>query len=181
MTQNIAAAVLSYPFLLNGQWISDGQPSEVHSPFDQSVVGRDAGHLNIRLAGQPLPQQRPDHHRIIDHQHPYAIHRPCDVSPSSCSLSTMISRVNGFITYSSAPAPSARDISPISVAVVTIITLTWFQRAFARSWRSISKPSISGMFQSSNTRSGALATSSACKPSLPLRASETSNPAAFRI
>jgi acyl-CoA reductase-like NAD-dependent aldehyde dehydrogenase len=35
-----AAAVSSYPFLLNGQWISEGQPSEIRSPFDQSVVGR---------------------------------------------------------------------------------------------------------------------------------------------
>jgi acyl-CoA reductase-like NAD-dependent aldehyde dehydrogenase len=38
MTQN-AAAIASYPFLLNGQWISEGQPSEIHSPFDRAVVG----------------------------------------------------------------------------------------------------------------------------------------------
>jgi acyl-CoA reductase-like NAD-dependent aldehyde dehydrogenase len=39
MTQP-TAAIASYPFLLNGQWISEGQPSEVYSPFDQSVVGQ---------------------------------------------------------------------------------------------------------------------------------------------
>jgi acyl-CoA reductase-like NAD-dependent aldehyde dehydrogenase len=39
MPHNIAAPVSSYPFLLNGQWISEGQPSEIHSPFDQSSVG----------------------------------------------------------------------------------------------------------------------------------------------
>ena len=39
MVQNVAAEVASYPFLLNGQWISDGSPIEVRSPFDQSVVG----------------------------------------------------------------------------------------------------------------------------------------------
>lgn len=37
---NSVAATASYPFLLNGQWISEGQPTEIHSPFDQSLVGR---------------------------------------------------------------------------------------------------------------------------------------------
>ncbi len=40
MAQNVAADVVSYPFLLDGQWISDGTPAEVRSPFDQSVVGQ---------------------------------------------------------------------------------------------------------------------------------------------
>jgi len=53
MTQNTAAAIASYPFLLNGQWISEGQPSEVHSPFDQSVVGQvfhgDRSHVELAI------------------------------------------------------------------------------------------------------------------------------------
>ena len=40
MAQNVAAEVASYPFLLNGKWISEGMPAEVHSPYDQSVVGQ---------------------------------------------------------------------------------------------------------------------------------------------
>lgn len=40
MGQNVAAETLSYPFLLNGQWISQGSPSEIHSPYDQNVVGQ---------------------------------------------------------------------------------------------------------------------------------------------
>src|ERR1700761_1229423 len=40
MAQNVAADVASYPFLLNGQWVSGGSPTEIHSPYDQSVVGQ---------------------------------------------------------------------------------------------------------------------------------------------
>ncbi|HEY3930709.1 MAG TPA: aldehyde dehydrogenase family protein [Candidatus Koribacter sp.] len=39
MTQTVAAAP-SYPFLLNGKWVSDGHPTEICSPFDGSVAGR---------------------------------------------------------------------------------------------------------------------------------------------
>lgn len=39
MSQNTAAEIASYPFLVNGQWISEGHPVEIRSPFDQSVVG----------------------------------------------------------------------------------------------------------------------------------------------
>ena len=35
-----AAAVASYPFLLNGEWISEGQPAEILCPFDGRVVGQ---------------------------------------------------------------------------------------------------------------------------------------------
>jgi acyl-CoA reductase-like NAD-dependent aldehyde dehydrogenase len=53
MTQPSAAAIASYPFLLNGQWISEGQPFEVHSPFDQSVVGQifhgDRSHVELAI------------------------------------------------------------------------------------------------------------------------------------
>ncbi len=52
MTQP-AAAVASYPFLLNGQWVSQGEPSEIHSPFDQSVVGQifhgDRSHVELAI------------------------------------------------------------------------------------------------------------------------------------
>jgi acyl-CoA reductase-like NAD-dependent aldehyde dehydrogenase len=40
MAQKLEAAVASYPVLLNGKWISEGTPSEVRSPFDQSVIGQ---------------------------------------------------------------------------------------------------------------------------------------------
>ncbi len=40
MSQSVAAPAASHPFLLNGEWISDGTPVEVRSPFDQSVVGQ---------------------------------------------------------------------------------------------------------------------------------------------
>jgi acyl-CoA reductase-like NAD-dependent aldehyde dehydrogenase len=40
MAHNLEAAVASYPSLLNGKWISEGTPSEIHSPFNQSVVGQ---------------------------------------------------------------------------------------------------------------------------------------------
>ena len=39
MGQNLATDVVSYPFLLNGEWISEGQPAEIHSPYDHSLVG----------------------------------------------------------------------------------------------------------------------------------------------
>jgi len=38
MSQILARAA-AYPFLLNGEWISNGTPVEIHSPFDRSVVG----------------------------------------------------------------------------------------------------------------------------------------------
>jgi acyl-CoA reductase-like NAD-dependent aldehyde dehydrogenase len=34
------APVKTWGFLLNGQWLTEGEPFEVHSPFDRSVVGR---------------------------------------------------------------------------------------------------------------------------------------------
>jgi acyl-CoA reductase-like NAD-dependent aldehyde dehydrogenase len=37
---HVAAEVSQYPFLLNGNWISEGQPTDIRSPFDQSVVGQ---------------------------------------------------------------------------------------------------------------------------------------------
>ncbi len=40
MAHNVAAEVASYPFLLNGQRISEGTPAEVHSPFDRSLIGQ---------------------------------------------------------------------------------------------------------------------------------------------
>ncbi|ABF40533.1 aldehyde dehydrogenase [Candidatus Koribacter versatilis Ellin345] len=40
MSEIVAAPAASYPFLLNGEWISDGSPVEIHSPFDHKVIGQ---------------------------------------------------------------------------------------------------------------------------------------------
>src|SRR5690606_32141491 len=47
----------------------------------------------------------------------------CCTSPRSWSLSLMASGVNGLMTYSCAPAASARTICPCSLSVVTIISV----------------------------------------------------------
>src|SRR5271167_4698900 len=39
MNQTTTISAKTYGFLLDGQWLSDGDPLEVRSPYDQSVVG----------------------------------------------------------------------------------------------------------------------------------------------
>jgi acyl-CoA reductase-like NAD-dependent aldehyde dehydrogenase len=39
MSQTAAASAKSYKFLVDGQWLADGQPVEVRSPYDASLVG----------------------------------------------------------------------------------------------------------------------------------------------
>lgn len=49
----IAAPAASFPFFLNGQWISEGQPTEIRSPFNGNVVGHvfhaNRGHVQTAI------------------------------------------------------------------------------------------------------------------------------------
>jgi len=40
MAQTSETSAKTFGFLLNGQWISDGTPAEVRTPFDQSLIAR---------------------------------------------------------------------------------------------------------------------------------------------
>ena len=82
--------------------------------------------------------------------------------------------MNGFITYSFAPASSAVAIWSISVSVVTITSGSPASEASARAAFTNSKPLITGMFQSTSTTSGRPFSLMRSRPSWPLPASLTS-------
>ena len=88
-------------------------------------------------------------------------------TPTICSLEWIVSRSNGFITYSSAPASIAARIWAMSFSVVQKTTLGWTARSAWRSARRNSIPLITGMFQSRRMTSGMLASqrASASRPS----------------
>src|SRR6185369_14752568 len=91
-----------------------------------------------------------------------------------------VSRSNGFMTYSSAPASSAARMCAMSFSVVQNTTLGWSLCPRWRSRRRNSIPLITGMFQSSRTTSGILA-SQRVRASCPSPASSTSNSRVSRI
>jgi acyl-CoA reductase-like NAD-dependent aldehyde dehydrogenase len=55
MKQSTVAKTKSHAFLLDGRWITEGDPVEVRSPYDQSVVGTtyrpNASHIETAIAG----------------------------------------------------------------------------------------------------------------------------------
>ena len=77
--------------------------------------------------------------------------------PSVSSFSRITSRVNGFMTYSSAPPPGPWPPGAISVSVVTIIRRMAACRPSPRTAWTNSRPFISGMFQSTMARVGCTA------------------------
>ena len=62
--------------------------------------------------------------------------------------------MNGLITYSCAPAASARTIWPCSLSEVTIISVRARQAGLDRTAATNCSPSMTGMFQSMVHRSG---------------------------
>src|SRR3954447_6287439 len=105
---------------------------------------------------------------------------PTGIKPTSANLSAMMSLSKGFMMYSLAPPLSAWAICATLFSVVQNTTLGWSPPGSRRMWPMNSKPSITGMFQSSSTASGSLRrqTSSALEPS---SASVTSNSRPSRI
>jgi hypothetical protein len=108
--------------------------------------------------------QATDHHRVVDDQHPDRVGAGhAATSPSSASFSAMTSSVNGLITYSWAPAASARDD-------LRLLALGGHhhQRDVAHvgrartAWMNVS-PSITGMFQSTRMTSGFVPASSSAE------------------
>ena len=100
-------------------------------------VRRRPDHFQGGVFRQRVRHQAADDYRIVHHQHANArarrdrfpgeclcSSRPYWINPIIRSLSARISLVNGFITYSSAPAASAFTIWSTSVSVVTIMTFT---------------------------------------------------------
>src|SRR5665213_1874815 len=87
--------------------------------------------------------------------------------PTSWNFAVTISLSNGFMMYSLAPARSARAMCATSFSVVQNTTLGRSPPGMRRRWPRNSKPSITGMFQSSRIASGSprLQTSSAFSPS----------------
>ncbi len=88
----------------------------------------------------------------------------------------MTSLVNGFMTYSSAPASMARIIWDISVSVVTITILMSLKAGLARTLFKTSRPFISGMFQSSSINAGGSTARNFRRASCPWMASQVSKP-----
>src|SRR3954451_2822987 len=105
----------------------------------------------------------------------------CGSSPSSASLSRMASAVNGLMTYSWAPAASARTIWPCSLSEVTIMIVTCRQAGLERTAETNCSPSITGMFQSTHTSSGTQPPWRMSSPSRPWPACCTSYPRSSRI
>ena len=93
-----------------------------------------------------------------------------------------MSFVNGFMTYSLAPASRAAAMWSISVSVVTMTTTSEESSGFWRNCLSRSSPFISGMFQSARTSfTAAFSASITSSASLPLAASQTSYPSSLKI
>src|SRR3954470_20904187 len=88
---------------------------------------------------------------VLERRHSAA---PSGSRPSSASLSRIASAVKGLMTYSWAPAASARTIWPCSLSDVTIMIVTARQAGLARTAETNCSPSITGMFQSTQTSSG---------------------------
>ena len=78
----------------------------------------------------------------------------CGSRPSSASLSRIASAVNGLITYSWAPAARARTIWRVLALGGDHHDVTLRQAGLARTAETNCSPSITGMFQSTQTRSG---------------------------
>ena len=97
----------------------------------------------------------------------------------------MASGVNGLITYSCAPAASARTIWLCSLSVVTIISVTPRHSGRPRTLVTNSSPFITGMFQSMQQIAGRLFSACACSitssAAAPCSASSTSKPAPMRM
>src|SRR3546814_18250607 len=68
----------------------------------------------------------------------------CHTTPTICSLLSSVSRSNGFMTYSSAPASIAARLCAASFLVVQNTTLGWLPIFCWRSVRRIFIPPITG-------------------------------------
>ena len=79
----------------------------------------------------------------------------------------MASAVNGLMTYSWAPAARARTIWVCSLSEVTIMSVIDRQAGLARTAETNCSPSITGMFQSTQARSGSQPPSRTSRPSRP--------------
>src|SRR5918998_3980157 len=88
----------------------------------------------------------------------------------------MASAVNGLMTYSWAPAASAFTIWVCSLSEVTIMIVTCRQAGLERTAETNCSPSITGMFQSTQARSGTQPPSRTSRPSRPWPACCTSYP-----
>ncbi len=99
-----------------------------------SAVGGRTHHLDLRVGGQHVAHQAANDDGVIDDEHPDPpqTDAPCELGrPRICSLASIADLVNGFMTYSWAPASIARTICAISVSVVTIIRRTSARRGSA--------------------------------------------------
>src|SRR3954453_20891285 len=132
----------------------------------------DDGIVNNHHAQRFLPRrsrgrgtyQRNTHHspataekRLYRSVTPRAVQPPdlkCQIRPTSWNFAVTMSLSNGFIMYSLAPACSARAICATSFSVVQNTTLGWSPPGMRRRLPRNSKPSITGMFQSSRIASG---------------------------
>src|SRR3954469_283680 len=115
---------------------------------------------------------------VLERRHSAA---PSGSRPSSASLSRIASAVNGLMRYSCAPAASARTLWPCSLSEVTIMIVTERQAGLARTAETNRSPSITGMFQSTQTSSGTQPSSRTSRPSRPCSAGRVSYPSPSRI
>src|SRR3954462_2865933 len=79
---------------------------------------------------------------------------PVGTRPSRASFSIMAPSVKGLITYSWAPAASARTIWLCSLSVVTMTSVISRRRGSARTLVKNSSPFMLGMFHSMRASSG---------------------------
>ncbi len=102
------------------------------------VAGEWRRSRNPSCAGDHARQHRPRDRRIVDDHQADAAARPAcsgrrrasdgrsaHATPTICSLRWSVSRSNGFITYSSAPASIAARMWAMSFSVVQNTTLGW--------------------------------------------------------
>ena len=91
---------------------------------DPARGGR-AGDFDVGLCLEFFRDDSPDDDRIVHDEHANLLHDfYSSKAPSSESLATSTSGVNGFITYSLAPAVIARCTCSLSVSVVTMTIRT---------------------------------------------------------
>src|SRR5205814_6735429 len=79
---------------------------------------------------------------------------PVDTRPSRANFSIITSDVKGLMTYSCAPAASARTMWLCSLSVVTMTRVMSRSRASSRAAVTNSSPFMFGMFQSTSARFG---------------------------
>lgn len=125
---------------------------------DSAVCGG-SDHFDLRVAREGFGYGESYEGGVVDDEDPYFVHHgdawgAQGLSPRRVSLSLTESFVKGFIKYSSAPDSSAAMTFSASDSVVIIMI---FMTSLPGRWRisfTNSSPFISGIFQSTQARSG---------------------------